>query len=109
MLNHMLGEPIGKLGIGQVVPVSKWADTTLFDFACERAEQSFVRAGAILPIEFEEQEILVQEYPAAQPPAIAFLFTKKIAGKQKYHPCVINLTPEIVSELVTAGRWQRPN
>ena len=99
------GEPIGEMGVGSVVPISKWADTTLFQFACDRAEQSFERAGALAPIEFDGADIQVQEFPAQD--TIVFLFHKKVAGASRYHPCVIKFAPEMVSELVTMGRWVR--
>lgn len=101
------GEAIGELGVGMIVPVEKWADTTFFELACDRAEESFIKAGALQPIEFREDDILVQEYPGQD--AIAFLFHRRVLGKSRYHPCVIKLSPDVIAELVTAGRWQRPN
>lgn len=104
-LNHETGEHIEGLGIGSVVPLSKWADTNLFEAAFEDAERAFIKSGAILPIAFDEREILVMEYPHQD--RIVFLFCKHIAGTEKLYPAVIKLTPPLVAELVNMNRWTR--
>ena len=47
-LDHVNGEDIGRLGRGSVVEISKWADTPMFDLACDAAERAFTKAGGLL-------------------------------------------------------------
>lgn len=104
MLNRVTGELIESLGPGHVVaPLSRWADTSLFEEAADRAAAVFHKAGAILPITWDEEDILVQEYPQLH--KLAFIFARRIAGKARYHVAVIALPPSTVAELRMSGRW----
>lgn len=106
-LDHVNGEHIGKLGVGKVAPLMKWADTKFYEIACESAEAAFYKAGALLPITFDTSDVLVMEYPAKD--RLAFVFCRNIAGQEKLFPFVFTLAPEAISELVNTGRWQRLN
>jgi|GEM_PF-5949568 len=104
MLDHENGEEIGDLGRPFIkVPLAKWADTNLWRQASDRARASFQAKGAMLPIVFNAQDVLVQEYPTRN--TIAFLFCRRVAGEMLYVPVVLRLPPETVVELRLAGRW----
>lgn len=107
MLNHERGELIGDCGPDYVVvPVYKWSDTAFYDQAVAAAKRAFEEAGALLPIHIDGRSILVQEYHSAN--RLVFLFHRKIAGEDYYHPHVFDLSPGVVKELTDAGRWHRP-
>lgn len=106
-LDHVHGESIGTLGVGHVVPINKWDDTAFFEMACSAAARAFKAKGAYLPIHFSEGDVLVMEYPHMD--RLAFVFCRQVAGQEVYVPYVIKLTPPVISELVNANRWQRPN
>jgi len=102
-LDHVNGEDIGRLGRGSVVEISKWADTPMFDRACDAAERAFTKAGGLLPIEFDGQEILVMEYPSFD--RLAFVFCKHIAGQERVFPYVVKFDPPALAALRLTGRW----
>lgn len=106
-LDHVNGEDIGRLGRGDVVEISKWADTPMFSLACDAAERAFIKAGGILPIEFESQEVLVMEYPRQD--RLAFVFCKHVAGKEQLFPWVVHFKPDALAELRMTGRWRTLN
>ena len=101
------GESIGELGVGNTVPVSKWAESSFFTFAINRAEESMAKAGALLPIDFDPTEIISMEYHRQH--KLAFVFHRRIAGVDVYHPCVIDLSPEVIKELKATDRWPSLN
>lgn len=103
MLNPS-GELIGDLGRGfRVVPNAKWRDTLLWTQASENAIRAFCTSGALLPISFSDDDILVQEYPLRN--QIAFIFERRVAGKEMIYPYVFTLSPNAVAELRNTGRW----
>lgn len=106
-LNHKDGEEIGTLGRGNPVPLTKWADSRFFNMAAGMAAKAFVAKGALLPIQFDQLEVLVQEYP--QKDRLAFIFLRVIAGKEHFFPWVFTLEPDVISELVNTGKWSRVN
>ena len=106
-LNHERGETLGDLGSYVVVSVEKWDATPLFSEAATKAAKVFAKAGALLPITFGEREVLVQEYhrPAPQMSTLAFIFLKRIAGREEYYPYIYELDGKAVGELTSMGLW----
>jgi hypothetical protein len=101
-----------------VMPLDKWQDTAFFSQAAELAENSFARSdkrrkgwkgsirGEKRRFIFGPNEVLIQVYPwEPTGPAVAFVFSKKVQGKELYAPFVIRLSPGVVGELRQAGRW----
>jgi hypothetical protein len=104
MLDRVNGEVIGTLGRNYVIdPLWKWTDTAMWSEATKRAVAAFLKKGAILPISFDEQSVLIQVYPDQG--RIAFVFARNVAGAQCYVPVVIVLGPNEVAQLKMAGRW----
>jgi hypothetical protein len=104
VLDRTNGEPIDGLGNGFiVVPNAKWSDTAFWQDAFKAARESFHAAGAMLPVFISDQDVIVQEYPMDG--VLAFLFHRKIAGEDYYHPEVFQLSPGVIAELKSAGRW----
>jgi hypothetical protein len=108
-LNHESGELIGDLGPGyKVVPVRKWMATTFFETAASAAAKAFCGSGSVMPakgMRFDQQQILVQEYP--QQNKLAFVFHRKVANRDHFYPYIFEFSPDMVAELVTAGHWDR--
>ncbi len=103
-LNRVQGELIGDLGRGYVIaPTSNWSDTILFEQAAEHAFAAFRQSGSMSIKHFDEDEVLVQEYP--QKRKLAFLFCRKIQGNVHYYPFVYDLPDEMIAELRNMGRW----
>lgn len=104
MLDRVNGEEIGELGRKfTIAPLSKWADTPLWAEATKKATAAFIKRGALIPVVFDEQSVLIQEYPTQQ--RIVFLFARHVAGKPFYLPVVMALAPETISYLQMSGRW----
>jgi len=100
--------PKGELidGLGQqfrVVPNAKWRETRLFEEAAKRAAAAFLKSGALWPIVFEDDDVLIQEYPAER--RICVLFIRKIKGKDNLYPWVWELPDQAVKELKALGKW----
>lgn len=103
-LNTILGEMIGDLGGAyRVAPVAKWQDTELWSNAAEAAAQAFLKAGSLWPVQFTG--VMVQEYPVSN--KLAFVFEATVQNTPMVCPIVWDLKPEVISEFVTTGRWQR--
>jgi hypothetical protein len=103
-LNHVLGEMIGDLGGAyRVAPVAKWQDTELWSKAAEAAAEAFLKSGSLWPVQFTG--ILVQEYPITN--KLAFVFEATVRNAPMLYPYVWELQPEVISEFVNTGRWQR--
>ena len=104
-LNKDAGEHIDGLpGAYRVVPNQKWRESKLFDQAAEEAAKIFAAQGALLPIGFDDDEVLSQEYPSSN--QLAFLFVKNIRGQEHFYPYVYALPVEMVAELAAIGRWK---
>lgn len=124
MLNTQAGESIEGLGDNfRVVPVSKWSELTrltvpyqtphpfrtiitqrpIFMDALEHAKDAFLKAGAVLPIDIYEDQILVQEYPDL--PAVAFVFQRRIGREWQYVIRKYDLSPSSIAWLKATGRW----
>jgi hypothetical protein len=102
-LNHDLGELIqGLPGPYRVVPLHKWQDTQLWEQAAEMAGKAFKRSGSLRKrVQFTD--VLVQEYPKTS--KLLFLFEATVAGQPMYYPWVWDLTPEMIAEFTTTGKW----
>lgn len=124
MLNMQSGETLDGLGpLYRVVPVSKWAELTnltvpytvphpfrtitktrpLFMDALETAKDAFLKAGAVLPIDIYEDDILVQEYPLTG--SVVFVFRRFIGIEERFVPRKYDLPPSAIAWLKATGRW----
>ena len=105
-LDKHKGELIGYLGDDYVVvPLAQWGDTPLYRQAEDAAAAAFMASGAIVPFSFDDHDVVVQEYPRKH--KLAFLFQKRIKGKEHFYPYVFDLPPQVVTELALVGRWGR--
>lgn len=88
-----------------VVPNKKWRDTAHFSHACKMARESFRKTKRILPrlIKFDDDEWMVQEYPIHG--AVAFLFHKRLNGRDYFFAAPFWLSKKVQAELATVGRW----
>lgn len=103
-LDHAKGEIIGDLGTDYVVaPFLRYAGTPLHWDAMRHAVAAFQAAGALLPITFEPDDVLIQEYPRHN--KLAFVFQRRIAGKEHLYPFVFDMPPKMVAELKNLGKW----
>jgi hypothetical protein len=106
-LNHHAGEKLGDLGDDYVVvPPHKWADTPMWHKAASAAAAAFVKAGAMAPVRFDADAVLVQEYHAID--TLVFVFARHIAGQEYFHPVTIEFPPEAAAHLRLIGRWPKP-
>ncbi|HKI60715.1 MAG TPA: hypothetical protein VKA31_00330 [Mariprofundaceae bacterium] len=117
-LDRMNGEYIPGLGKEfTIVPLAKWADTSMWAAACAEADEAFRKAGCQIAITFDEQSVLIQEYRNQD--RIAFIFHRRVPvfqwQKQKekgfrnrdlYHVVRIKLEPRLKAALAMAGRWK---
>lgn len=103
-LNHNLGEPIEGLGPFRVVPNAKWRETSMFEQAATIAAQAFMDKGALLPITFDEKEVLTQEFPGVN--VLMFIFCKSIRGQDHFSVREFQLPDDMMRELKTLGKWE---
>lgn len=102
--NRETGEIIGNLGSDFVISTAeRWGATGLLLVAIEHAVEAFTSSGAVLPITIRPDEILVQEYPRQN--KVAFLFQRRIAGKEHFYPYVFDLPPQMITKLAASGLW----
>ncbi len=125
-LNRETGEPL-PIGRSRPVPAAKYRELTevrvpylyeegkqfkstreglrpMYLDAITRAADAFKREGAMLPISFPEDAILVHEYPDAG--LVEFVFAREVAGKELYvrippYP----LHPSVIGWLKATNRW----
>ena len=127
-LDHERGEP-NPLGLRhRVVPVSKYRElphleveyetTTgkqfkspvvvsrpIYEDAVERARSAFLEQGALVPIVFSEDAILVQEYPSEG--MVEFIFVRRIAGEEMFVRIPpYTLPPDLIGWLKATDRWR---
>ena len=114
-LDRMNGELIEDLGRGWInVPIAKWADTWFWAEACAQAETAFRKAGCQITVTFDEQSVLVQEYPLAK--KVAFIFHRRVPvfqwqqqkkgfkNRDLYHVVVLGHDPQLdVGAVVQRG------
>lgn len=123
MLNTR-GEDIEGLGPHyRVAPVAKWAELTnltvpyqvphpfrtimkdrpIFMDALESAKDAFLKAGAVLPIDIYEDDILVQEYPLSG--SVVFIFRRDVGIQEKFVTRKYDLPPSAIAWLKATNRW----
>lgn len=103
-LDHVKGEVIGDLGhVYRIAPNTKWREHQLFEEAASYAAQAFLDKGALLPIQFDHGEVLVQEYPQIN--ALVFVFCKNIARTEQIVVRKYDIPDDMVRELCAQGRW----
>ena len=124
MLNMTAGETIDGLGPNfRVVPASKWSELTrlqvpyqsphpfrtiitqrpIFMDVLEYAKDGFIKAGAVLPVDIYEDDILVQEYPDQG--AVLFIVKRRIQSEWRYVTRKYDLPPSAIRWLKATGRW----
>lgn len=107
-LDHDNGETIPELGPGFHVAKGKqkdyWKHTSLWDEACKDAARVFHIEGALLPVVFDDRQILVQEYPRDR--KLVFIFCRPVAQRELFHIFTFDLPPEMIAELKVTGKWQ---
>ena len=103
-MNRERGELIGNLGADYIVePLERWVSTPMFLEAYKQAVAAMKAAGALLPIRFEPDDVLVQAYPKQW--RVAFLFVKRVRFVPHYHPVVISLSEDLMKQLKQQGVW----
>jgi hypothetical protein len=103
-LNHDLGEPIDGLGpVFRVVPNAKWRETSMFEQAATIAAEAFMDKGALLPITFDDREVLTQEH---MPNVLLFIFCKSIRGQEHFSVREFKMPDDMIRELKALGKWE---
>ncbi len=103
-LDHVKGEVIGDLGhVYRAAPNTKWREHQLFEEAATIAAETFHAMGALLPITFDDGEVLVQEYPRTN--ALVFVFCKSIARTEQIVVRKYDIPDDMMRELRAQGRW----
>lgn len=107
-LNREQGEYLEGLGGGhRVVSPDKWKHTPFWDIAHVQAVQEMQKAGALMPISFGEDGLLVQEYEHNDPPCLVFVFCRAIAGEPAYSIQKFEFSADMVGALRAAGLWSQ--
>ena len=75
---------------------------SIFTDAAMKAVDAFTKAGALAPIQFDEGDVKVQEYP--DDGVVAFVFRRFIAGEEKFFIESYNIR-SIIGFLRVTGRW----
>lgn len=105
-LDRINGETIeGLAGPYRVVPVDKWRMTPLFEAAAEAAADAFRKAGYPLIIGFQDDQILIQEYPRSR--QLAMIFVMQIKGQEMLYPYIFALPDDMIASLSASGLWQQ--
>lgn len=103
-LDTKRGETLeGLTGPYRVVPARKWFETRLFDEAAGEAAKKFRAAGWPLAVTFDEDQVLIQEYP--QTNQLAMVFHMKIKGQDQFYVHVYALPPEMIANLSASNLW----
>jgi hypothetical protein len=105
-LNREFGEEIEGMPADFVVSdISEWQQyDQLIKDAAKHAADVYVEAGAIMPVVFSADDILVQEYHSTG--QVAFLFQRVVNGIEMFVPYVYDLPDDFIAELRTVGRWR---
>lgn len=107
-LDKTNGELIGNLGRGyRVVRPEILNGTDLWEFAVKNAIVGFRKKGAMLPIHISNDDALVQIYPTQN--KIAFVFARRIAGKEYLVPQVYSFDHKIRKQLIAKGLMDMVN
>ena len=70
----------------------------VFDDAVAHALEAFKAAGALSPVRFDEDSVLVQVYPKDR--KVAVIFQRTIAGKDHYLTRIYDLPPPVIESLL---------
>lgn len=98
------GEHIEGLGPHDAIaPVHKWYEAGLVQDAANQAADAFAAAGALLPVTFREDDILIQEYHHQQ--TVVILFQKRVNGRELYYHYTYELPSAVVADLALTGKW----
>lgn len=98
------GEFIPELGNEFVVSeAAKWAQTPFLDEAAKHAATVFAGIGALHPIKFMSDDVLIQEYPSKG--KLLFLFQCRILGTEHYCHYTYDIPPETAAQLSLMGMW----
>lgn len=76
----------------------------IFDDAVARAIDCFAAAGALRPIRFTEDDVLVQVYPKERKAAV--LFQRRIAGREFFFWYSYDIPEVVIGSLLDAARKQ---
>lgn len=105
-LNLEYGEILAHYGaVYDKVPVQKWMDTLMFEWAYEDAQRAF-RKNIRGLVRFDpETEIIAQEYHHSN--NLIFIFHKRINGVDFHHVYPIGLLDDHIEHLILTNRWPR--
>lgn len=104
-LDKIKGEVLEGLGHKyEIAPNYKWRESQLFEEAAMAAAEAFMNSGALWPITFDEEEVLIQEYRESN--QIAIIFSKNVRGTEQLYPFVWDLPADMVRELRAIGKWE---
>lgn len=79
----------------------------MLETAAQHAADKFVEVGALRPIKFMEDDVVVQEFHTIG--KLVFTFQKKIRGAEYYVPYEFQITPDVASQLAVIGMWSSPS
>lgn len=103
-LDREHGEMIDDLGPHDAIaPLSKWYDCGLVQDAAQQAADVYAQAGAMIPVVFAEDDILIQEYHQQQ--KVVVLFQRKVRGEELYYQYTYDLPNDLVADLALTGKW----
>lgn len=103
-LDREKGEVIGDLGSDYIIgKIETWAPTDMFVVAYSNAIDAFIACGAVPPISIKPEDVMIQEYPSLN--KLAFLFQRRIAGKEHFYPFVFDLPMQMIRDLRASGKW----
>lgn len=122
------GETLGELGAPYVVPVEDWDDLnkvkftveidrpdgkwpdkrkiSILDHACLMAEKSFLDAGALWPVSFDENSLTVQWYPSKK--KVVIVFQHPVRGKLMFNHFTYKPTEAHIRWLCFKRNWPKP-
>lgn len=127
-LDKERGEALGNLGIPHIVPVEDWEDLnkvkfevevdrpdgkwpdkrkiSILDHACLMAQRTFLNAGALWPVSFDESHLTVQWYPAKK--TVVVLFQYSVRGKILFCHFTYKPTAAHIRWLCFKRSWPKP-
>lgn len=98
------GEFIPELGDDYVVSSpSKWAASPFLDQAAKHAANVFAGVGALHPIKFMADDVLVQEYHSLG--KLLFLFQCRVRGEEHFCHFTYDIPPDTAAQLALIGMW----
>lgn len=103
--NRTKGERVGDLGDNYyVAEIEHWIMTPVFEAAIKNGVKQMLNRGAIMPVQFDIEDILIQVYPEDK--KVAFVFARKINKVPYLAPCAFDLSDEIIAHLKQVGAWK---